>query len=310
MENSPKTRDLIIVGAGPAGITAGVYAARKRMDFMVVTKDVGGQAAWSGDIENYTGFQMITGPELTGKFEDHLRKYEIDLKLGEEVRAVYPEGEKLVVETEGGRYEAGTVVVATGRVPRKLDVPGEEKFRNRGVTYCATCDGPLFAGLDVAVIGGGNSALDAVLQLIKIARRVYLILKLPEFTGDPIMVKKVRQSPIVEILTGSEVTEIVGEEMVAGLKVARRGEERLLEVKGVFIEIGSGAASGFVRGVGKNQAGEILVDCRSRTNLPGLFAAGDVTDVPAKQVIVAAGEGAKAVLSAFAYLSKKETSLK
>ncbi len=306
METSTKTWDLIIVGAGPAGITAGVYAARKRMDFMVVTKDLGGQAAWSGDIENYTGFQVITGPELTSKFEDHLRKYEIDLKLGEEVRAVYPEGEKLVVETEGERYEAGTVIVATGRVPRKLNVPGEAEFRNRGMTYCATCDGPLFAGLDVAVIGGGNSALDAVLQLIKIARRVCVILKLPEFTGDPIMVKKVRQSRIVEILSETEVTEIVGEEMVTGLKVARRGEERLLEVKGVFIEIGSEAASGFVREVGKNQSGEILVDCRSRTSLPGLFAAGDVTDVPAKQVIVAAGEGAKAALSAFTYLSKKE----
>jgi len=157
--------DLIIVGAGPAGITASVYAARKKMNLLVITKDIGGQAALSGDIENYTGYQFITGPELAGKFEEHMQKYGIELRENEEVIELRRKDDAVWVETDKGAYEAKTAVVASGKRSRELGVPGEKEFKNRGLTYCATCDGPLFAGKDVAIIGGGNSALDALVEM-------------------------------------------------------------------------------------------------------------------------------------------------
>ena len=160
--------DLIIIGAGPAGITASVYAARKRMNLLVLAKDIGGQAAWSGDIENYTGYQFITGAELTVKLEEHIRKYNIALKEGEEVREIKKTNDTVYIKTDKNNYEARAAIIASGKKSRELGVPGENKFKNRGVGYCVTCDGPFFAEKDVAIIGGGNSALDAALQLIKI----------------------------------------------------------------------------------------------------------------------------------------------
>lgn len=166
-----KPYDLIIVGAGPAGITGSVYAARKRMNFLILTKDIGGQAALSSEIKNYIGFQFITGPELAEKFREHLEQFKVELKEGEIVTLVKKEVEIIKIETNKGKYETKTLLIASGRVPRKLGVPGENEFKNRGVTYCATCDAPLFAGMNVAVIGGGNAGLDAGLQLIKIAKK-------------------------------------------------------------------------------------------------------------------------------------------
>src|SRR3990167_2362556 len=156
--------DLIIIGAGPAGITASVYSARKKLDFLVITEDIGGQAAWSGDIENYTGYQFITGPELAVKFEEHMRKYDIELKENEGAIGLKKEGDIITVTTDKGKYEARSAIIASGKRTRELNVPGEKEFKNLGLTYCATCDAPLFSGRDVAVIGGGNSALDAALQ--------------------------------------------------------------------------------------------------------------------------------------------------
>lgn len=295
--------DLIIIGAGPAGITAAIYAARKKMDFLAVSPDVGGQTAWSGGIENYTGFQFITGPELAQKLDDHVRQFNIPLELGTSIDRLHFEGGLWIAEGGGKRRAAQTAIVATGRLPRKLQVPGEEEFRNRGVTYCATCDGPLFSGLEVAIVGGGNSALDAALQMIRIASRVYLIQSRDRFTGDAAMLEKALAAGNLTALTNAEVTAIRGEKMVTGIVVRREGKGETIPVEGVFIEIGSAAASRFVEGVKTDSAGEIEVDCHCRTNLPGLFAAGDVTSVPAKQIIVAAGEGAKAAISAFSFLS-------
>lgn len=170
----PKIYDLIIIGAGPSGITASVYAARQKMDFLVITKDIEGQAAWSGGIENYTGYQFILGTELVDKFQQHMKQYNIELKDNEEVTKVKRKNDLIQVETDKDSYESRTVVVASGKRPKLLNVPGEEEFKNKGLTYCATCDGPLFSGKDVAVIGGGNSALDSVLQLTKIASRISL----------------------------------------------------------------------------------------------------------------------------------------
>jgi alkyl hydroperoxide reductase subunit F len=294
--------DLIIIGAGPAGITAAVYAARKRMELLVITRDIGGQAAWSGDVENYTGYQFISGPELAAKFEEHLRKYNIALKENESAVEIKKIGSTVSVRTDKATYQAKAVIVASGKRTRELGVPGEKEFKNKGLTYCATCDGPLFSGKDVAVIGGGNSALDAALQLIKIAKRVYLINITAQLGGDPVMREQLEQSDKVTIFSQAKVTAVLGDKFVSAIKIERKGEEETLSVQGVFVEIGLMPNSECSPEVEKNALNEIKVNSHNETNVVGIFAAGDVTDVPEKQIIIAAGEGAKATLSAFRYL--------
>jgi len=302
----PNTYDLIIIGAGPAGITASVYAARKRMNFLVISRDIGGQTAWSGDIENYTGYQFITGPELTAKLEEHMRKYGVGLKENEEVAAAGRQGDSVSVKTDKGEYRARTLIIASGKRSRELGVPGEKEFKNRGLTYCATCDGPLFSKKDVAVIGGGNSALDAAMQLMNIANKTYLINIAPEITGDAVMKEKIEKSDKVSILNNTQVTAVLGDRFVNGIKIKGADGERELKTQGVFVEIGLIPNSEFVKGVDKNKQGEIKIDNYNRTSATSIFAAGDVTDVPEKQIIIAAGEGSKAALSAFRYLARSK----
>ena len=298
--------DLIIIGAGPAGITAGIYAARKKIDSLILSKDVGGQTILSADVENYTGYQFITGPELVEKFDEHLKQFNVPFKRGEEVKRVTKtEKGSFFVETAQGSYEGRSVIVASGRRSRLLGAKGEDFFRNKGISYCATCDGPLFAKKTVAVVGGGNSAFDAVLQMMHIAEKVYLININPSLGGDQIMREKVEAAANVEILNNGVTKEILGDQFVRALKVEQVGVLKEIAVQGVFVEIGSVPNSNFIEGVAKNKTGEIIVDNLNRTNIPGLFAAGDVTDIPEKQIIVAAGEGAKAVLGAFRYLSRE-----
>jgi len=296
--------DLIIIGAGPAGITASVYAARKKMNLLVITKDIGGQAAWSGDIENYTGYQFITGPDLALKFEEHMRKYNITLKENEETADIRKAGDVISVRTDKGAYEAKTAIIASGKKSRELGVSGEKEFKNRGLTYCATCDGPLFAGKDVAVIGGGNSALDAALQLMNIAKRVYIVNITAALGGDAVMQDKINSSKIVTVMNNSQVSAILGDKFVNGIGIKREGKEETLPVQGIFVEIGLTPNSYFAKDLEKNKFGEIKVNSNNETNIPGIFAAGDVTDVPEKQIIIAAGEGSKAALSAFRYLAQ------
>lgn len=298
-----KTYDLIILGAGPAGITAAVYAARKKIDFLVLSLDIGGQTAWSGDIENYTGYQFITGPELTSKFEEHMKAFSAPLNLPEEARGIKKENNLIKVITEKNEYLSKTVIIATGKRPRMLNVPGEKEFKNKGVTYCATCDAPLFKGKNVAVIGGGNSALDASLQLMKISPKVYIINIAPSLTGDPIMIESVNKSGNVEILNNSKVKEITGDKFVKGIKIEKEGKIQAFDVEGIFIEIGLIPNSEFDKITKHNEYGEIIVDCHNSTSVSAIFAAGDVTTVPEKQIIIACGEGSKACLSAFRYLS-------
>ncbi len=298
-----KMFDLIIIGAGPAGITASVYAARQRLDFLVITKDIGGQAALSGDVENYTGYQFISGPELAVKFEEHMRKFDFELREGEESLDIKEKAGVFEVTADKGTYQARAVIIASGKKSRELGVPGEKEFKNKGITYCAICDGPLFSGKDVAVIGGGNSALDAVIQLIKIARKVYVINIGPQLGGDMVAQEQIYSSKVAVVLNNSQVTAVLGEKMVNGIRINRGSKEEILPVQGVFVEIGLIPNTDFARNVEKNTLGEIKVSCRNETNIPGIFAAGDVTDVPEKQIIIAAGEGAKAALSAFKYLA-------
>lgn len=297
--------DLIIIGAGPAGITAAIYAARKKLNFLVITMNIGGQTAWSGDIENYTGYQFITGPELVAKFEEHMKSYGIAVKEGEEVLNIASAGSIIKVTTNRAGYEATTVIIASGKVSRELGVAGEKEYKNRGLTYCATCDGPLFAGKDVAVIGGGNSALDAALQMVKIARHVYMINNTSALGGDAVMREKVEGSAIVTVINDAAVSEIMGEKMVSGIRIKKGGKEESLAVQGVFVEIGLIPNSKFAKDIEKNQYGEIKVNDANETNMPGIFAAGDVTDISQKQIIIAAGEGSKAALAAFKYLNKR-----
>jgi alkyl hydroperoxide reductase subunit F len=300
--------ELIIIGAGPAGITAAIYATRKKMDLIVITQNIGGQVTISSQIENYMGFQYITGEELTTKFQEHLQKYKFVVKM-DEVQQVEQEGQLFKVTTSDMIYQSKTVILATGRTPKKLKVPGEKEFLGRGVAYCATCDAPLFQDLDVAVIGGGNSGLEATLQLIKIAKNIHLIDLNSQLKADTILIDKVKGSKKVRIWTNTQVIEILGEKTVTGITVQRDGERMLLPIQGIFIEIGSIPTSDIVSFVEKNRWNEIIVNCNCETNIPGFFAAGDVTNAPEKQIVVAAGDGCKATLQAFRYLGKKNFSV-
>jgi thioredoxin-disulfide reductase len=298
--------DITIVGAGPAGITAAIYAARKKLKVLVLTKDIGGQAAWSSDISNYTGFQFITGPDLAEKFREHLGDFEIELKEGTEADCIIKKDNVFHITTkEKEKFESKTVIIATGRKPRRLGIPGEDEFKNKGVTWCATCDGPLFSGKDVAVIGGGNSALDSVLQLIPIAKKIYLVNINEKLMADQVMVQKAEAADNVEIINNARSKEILGDTFVQSLKMMVGEEERTIDVQGIFIEIGSVPVNkvAICQDAKLNEWGEIVVNERCETNVPGLYAAGDVTNVPEKQIIVAAGQGCIACLQAFKYLS-------
>ena len=297
--------DMIIVGAGPGGLSAAIYAARKVLKTLIVSEDIGGQVTWTYDVDNYLGFSQIETADLIAKFEEHVEKYGVEKLIGAKVKALELTGKtKKVITTDDKAYLARTVLIATGKHPRPLNVPGEKEFVGKGVAYCSTCDAPLFADLDVAVAGGGNSALGAAIDLIKVARKVYVV-SLTPLTGDPILQDQVMKSAKVEVFTEQKILRVVGDSAVTGLEMEslKTGEARTLDVQGVFVEIGLLPNSELVVDtLETNRIGEIVVDSRCHTGVAGVFACGDVTDVPYKQVIVAAGEGAKAALAAYDYI--------
>jgi alkyl hydroperoxide reductase subunit F len=299
--------ELIIIGAGPAGMTAAVYAARKKLNTLLLSKDLGGQPNWTVGIENYMGYQFIEGPELMQKFEEQVKQFPIEAKTGDGAASISQVDGRFEVRIEKGEtYQGRAAIIATGKRPRPLNVSGEERLKGRGVTYCAICDGPLFEGMKVAVIGGGNSALEAADDMTKIAEHVYLV-SLTPLTGDQILIDKVNGAAKITIFIEHETLEITGDNFVSGIRIRdiKSGEERSLEVGGVFIEIGLIPNSELAKGlVNLNRLGEIEVNCACETGIPGLFAAGDVTNVPEKQIVVAAGEGAKAALQAHRYLQR------
>jgi alkyl hydroperoxide reductase subunit F len=300
--------DVIIIGGGPAGLSAAIYAARKVLKTLLVSRDIGGQVAWTYDVDNYLGFSQVDTADLIAKFEEHVEKYSVEKLVGVEVKALELTGKiKKVITDDGKQYLAKTVIIATGKRPRPLNVPGEKELTGMGVTYCSTCDAPLFADLDVAVMGGGNSALEAVIDLMKVARKIYMV-SLTPITGDEILKDKVMSSPKVEIFTKYKILRIEGESTVEGIEIEslETGEKKRLDVQGVIVEIGLLPNSELVLDTMEiNRIGEIVIDSRCRTGVAGIFACGDVTDVPYKQVIVAAGEGAKAALSAYDYIIKQ-----
>ncbi|MBI2176413.1 FAD-dependent oxidoreductase [Candidatus Woesearchaeota archaeon] len=301
--------DLVIIGGGPAALAAAVYAARQKVSFVVVAENIGGQTAISADIENYLGFPATNGAELSGFFEKHIRKYGIDVKEGEKAVDLRKSGEGFIVKTALAEYESRTVLIASGKKPRKLNVPGEDRLYGKGVTYCATCDAPLFAGKDIAVIGGGNSAMDAALLAEKYSNKAYIVNINPELTGDAVMADKIKNSKKIAVFNNSRTTEILGEKSVTGIKFSQGGSNETISVQGVFVEIGYIPSIDFDRLTGKNKWNEIIIHQENfetnLTSVPGVFAAGDVTDVPEKQIIVAAGEGVKAALSIFKYLGSE-----
>ena len=300
--------DLIIIGAGPAGITAAIYAARKKMKTLVISETIGGAAAWSGQITNYPGFQFITGQELAQKFDEHVKSFDIEVNM-DEVMRIEKKEESFEVKTENETFFSKTVIIALGRSPRNLNVPGEKEFLHKGISYCATCDAMFYKNKNVAVIGGGNSALDAALQLTRIANKIYLINRDKKISGDAAVLDKIKTSGKVEIFSNSAVKEITGKDFVEKIKVfVGEKEEKVFDADGVFIEIGSGPSEipfAPKEKLKRNEREEIIVNEKCETSVPGIFAAGDVTNIPEKQIIVAAGHGAIAAISAFKYLARK-----
>lgn len=302
--------DIAIIGGGPAAHSAALYSRRKELKTVMISKEEGGQVLYSSEIDNYLGIPDVEGFELVKKFRNHVDKYEPD-KVEKEVEDVNKsENEFTLKFSDGEALKTKTLVVATGAKWRKLGVPGEEELSGNGVSYCTTCDGPLYADSDVAVIGGGNSAFEGIIDLLPIANRIVNVDIAPEPIADPVLQRHVNESDHLEEVEleqyySHEILEILGNDMVSGLRIKDKetGKEKEIEVEGIFVEIGLIPNSGIVEDmVETNDAGEVVVDCNNQTTVDGLFAAGDVTDVPQNQVIVAAGEGAKAALGAYSYL--------
>jgi len=302
--------DVLVIGGGPAAMTAAVYAARKMLKLALLTKDFGGQVMDTSDIENYMGFQTITGEELAKKFQEQIRHFEVPFRKDDGVLSVTQDGDLFLVRTENDVVFRGkTVILATGKRSRPLNVPGEREFTGKGVAYCATCDAPFYAGKDVVVAGGANSALTAAMDLLKAqATHVTLVNFIEGWQADEVLMASVRDDQRLNLLDFHEVVRIEGKDRVEAVRVRNRktGEETVIRTNGIFVEIGLLPNSEPVAELAQvNDVREVLVDCHCATNVPGLFAAGDVTTVPYKQIVISAGEGAKAALAAYDYLAQK-----
>lgn len=303
--------DLAIIGGGPAGAAAAVYAARKLLKTVLITKDFGGQSVVSSDIQNWIGTTSIPGDKLAKDLEAHVRAYAddiVDIKTDDLVKAVTcTDGHFSITTEKGEMFGAKTILVASGGNRRKLDVPGAEKFDNKGLTYCASCDGPLFAGMDVAVIGGGNAGFETAAQLLAYAKSVTLLQRGDTFTADPSTVKKVLSHPHMRGITNAETVEVLGDKFVTGLKYRdeKTNMEQTLPVAGVFIEIGMIPNTQFVKDiVDMDQYNRIIVDPRTqRTNCNGIWAAGDCTNNLYHQNNIAAGDAVKALEDIYLHLN-------
>ncbi len=308
--NAKAPYDVLIVGGGPAGAAAGVYAARKGIRTGIAAERFGGQVNDTLAIENYISVLETDGPKLSAALEAHAKAYDVDImnlqKAVELVPAAQPGGLIEVKMENGGSLKAKTVILSTGARWRNVNVPGEAEYKNKGVAYCPHCDGPLFKGKRTAVIGGGNSGVEAAIDLAGIVAHVTLIEFADTLKADAVLVNKLKSLPNVTIHTNAQTTEITGSEgKVNGLKYKDRatGEEHLVPLEGVFVQIGLVPNTEFLRGtVELSKFGEIIIDAKGHTNVPGVFAAGDCTNVPYKQIVIAAGAGATAALSAFDHL--------
>jgi alkyl hydroperoxide reductase subunit F len=300
--------DVIIIGGGPAGLTAGIYTARKKLKTLLLAKQLGGQMIWSSEVDNYTGFSMISGADLSLHFQEHLKSVgdDLEVKEGVEVTSLEKNVTSFTVSDGTGKeYFAKAIIIASGKSPRHLGIPGEKEYYGKGVSVCATCDAPLYKGKDVAVVGGGNSALDALLALSKVANRVYSININAQLVGDAVLKRKVESCPNIKFYTSTKLLEILGDRGVRAIKIQKGdGQFEELSVAGVFTEIGYEVTAGFDHLTEKNEKGEIKVDRNLQSSVPGVFAAGDINDAWGEQIIIAAGEGAKAAIAVAEYLNK------
>ncbi|MBT4516423.1 MAG: thioredoxin-disulfide reductase [Candidatus Komeilibacteria bacterium] len=300
-----KIYDVVIVGGGPSGLTAGIYTSRRAMKTLIISKDIGGQISLTDDVENYPGFENIEGLALAQKFQTQAAKTGTEF-LFEEVTQIDKTDDGFIVNTGTKKaIKAKTVILAFGLTPRNLEVPGEKELTGRGVTYCATCDGPLYRDKTVVIVGGGNSALDAAEYMSKIAKKVYLLVRKDKFRGEQVLADKVMADKNIEVMFKAVVSEIKGKDRVESFvyKIADT-ETKEIQIDGVFIEIGHIASTKWLDNLNldRTERGEIKISVDNETNIPGIFAAGDITEITYKQAVISAGEGCKAALQAYRHL--------
>ena len=298
--------DVIIVGAGAAGLTAAVYTCRKKLKTAVASIDIGGQTNLTNHIENYPGTGPMSGPELMQRFQNEAIGFGAEIIMGKVDKVDKTEKGFKIHLANDEEYECKSLILAYGKVPRSLGIEGEERFFGRGISTCVTCDAPLYKNRETLVIGGGNSAVEGALELATIAKKVYLVHRRDTFRADEVTVEKLKDNPAIELVLNSVGTKVIGEKNVDGMEVENivTKERRTLKVDGIFIEIGYVVDTSFVSHLVKvNDKKEIIVDERGNTSCPGIFAAGDITPVPYKQTVIAAGEGSKAALECYKWLT-------
>lgn len=303
--------DLIIVGGGPAGVAAGIYAARKKINTALITDSFGGQSLVSNDVQNWIGEKSISGFDLAKKMEEHLKaQQDIEVMEGDRVEKIEKTAEGFLSTTQQEKkLESKTVLIATGSHHKKLNVPGEAELNGKGVVYCSTCDAPLFPDKTVAVIGGGNSGLEAVVDLLPYAEKIYLLHRRETLKGDPITQEKIKSNAKVSIILNAETKKILGDQFVTGLIYLDTitNTEKTLEVQGVFVEVGSEPNSALVKDFVKiDEWGRIIIDHKTqKTSAENIWAAGDITDGLYKQNNISMGDAIKAVLNIYDYLNKQ-----
>lgn len=296
--------DTIIIGAGISGLTAAIYASRKRMKFKIISSTFGGQFMESGEVLNYPGIIKTTGMNFSNTMEKQLKFNNVKV-VQDIILKVNKIGKNFTVIAKKKEYKTKTVIIATGARSRKLNVPGEEKFANKGITYCAICDGPLFNGKKIAVIGGGNSALEAVTFLQNIVSKIYLMVLEDKLAGHEYLQEKAHNNPKIEILFNSKTKEILGDKFVSGVKYEQNKVEKEIKVKGVIVEIGRVPNTGIFKNiVDFDEQGHILIDAQTKTKTPGVFAAGDSASGQEYQYIIAAGQGCMALIKAARYIAR------
>ncbi len=302
--------DLIIIGAGPAGFSAAIYATRREMKTLIISKDVGGQIIWASEIENYPGFKNISNFEFIERFKEHSLAFGAEMVIKEVLSIKKHEDSTFSIYTKDDEYKAKTIILALGLIPKQLKVPGENELNSKGISYCANCDGPFYRDKVVTVVGGGNSAFDAAEVMSKIAKKVYLLNRSEKFKAFNVLTNKVKNIQNIEIITNAQTLEIKGDVKVEYLKYLNIKENKEVDLKtdGIFIEIGRKTNTEIVdEFVEKDNYGQILVDKNFMTKTPGLFAAGDVVSSEFKQIPIACGHGTVAALAAYQYLQEKES---